>query len=736
MADSFHPYSQWLSLPVELTEPNHYQLLSLRDFESDEETIAIAADRAMAKVRGYRPGVHAKAWSQLLDELYGAKACLLDAASRAEYDRGLRGSPNSTSKPAATNPAAANPAKADRLPPVKINPDRYPPGMGPKQREATNDPGTDLTTSPCEATEAKQLSFTQPAPSRPTTQPELVPQATGATAAASSSPTAVVTPASAIGSPNLAVPVAYPVHPQMAGYAPHPGYAPPTGYAPPHGYPPGMMAGAGHAPMAMPYAAPPSPPPPAGGVPVGYAVARPYTGAVDPMAPVAIPGVTPAEGVSGPAGVGAVGGAIPVGTAVSMGPVSTNGTGAALETGPLGEVSGVGTSAKSLAMRNARRADQAKQNLMFIAGAAGIALLAAGGIYFGMSGGGSTSANSTTVAQNTQMDGSDAPAPMGRTLESELPGGTPRRVADRPTTPPSATGQGTVPITEQPIGTNSATPDSVPAIPNPLTPSTVEQLPEMTAPAEPSPPAIPAPSPAPATEVPTPETTSTPTAMAVPKPEPMSLPPASAPEKPKTASPQQLEALVEALTMGRTALTEQNFDEADKFIAQAAELAQADEHQKMVSRLREVGDYVKQFRAAVEAGAKSLETKDLQVGTSAFVSFVEVLPDRVIVRTAGQNRNYPYAELPPGLAQAIVDQQLDGSDPTSRVVKGAYYAVARGDRKTLLEKAQTWWEEAQLGGVDVSHLMPFLSDDYESLKSAATGNANAAGAAANESASE
>ena len=130
--------------------------------------------------------------------------------------------------------------------------------------------------------------------------------------------------------------------------------------------------------------------------------------------------------------------------------------------------------------------------------------------------------------------------------------------------------------------------------------------------------------------------------------------------------------------MGRTALTEQNFDEADKFIAQAAELAQADEHRQMVARLREIAGYVKQFRTAVEAGARSLETKDLQVGSSAFVSFVEVLPDRVIVRTAGQNRNYPYAELPPGLAQAIVDQQLDGSDPTSRVVKGAYYAVGPG----------------------------------------------------------
>jgi hypothetical protein len=729
MADSVHPYSQWLSLPVELTEPNHYQLLGLRDFESDEESIAIAADRAMAKVRGFRPGVHAKAWSQLLDELYGAKSCLLDAASRAEYDRGLRGSRNGTSQS-----AAINPAKADRLPPASINPDRLPPGMGPSQRGSKNDSSAAGAKLPQESVDSNQVALpqvelpqpvqpqpTSPAEERPTAMPTA-----GAVAAASSAPSASATSPSPAPTPAAPVPVAYPVYPQMAGYAPHAGYASPNGYAPPYGYPPESVPGAGYAPMAMPYAVPPSPTPPTVAH-VGHPAASAYAGSIDPMAPVAIPGVTPA-------------GAIPVGTAVAMGATSpmaigsasgiSSGMGPAALSGLPDETAKVGASASTLAKRNARRAEQAKQNLMFIAGAAGLALLAAGGIYFGMFGPGGSSTAPTTVAQHVPTRDSDAPAPLGRTLESELPGGTPRRVESQSqdTTPPVST----VPSAEQqPAEPNPVAPGPAPTnpeSPGPANPGTVTQLPEMTAPAGANPPAIPAPMPMPQPEVPLPETTPIPTPAAAPTPDPVPAAPAPpvpapVPENPMPASPQQLAALAEALTMGRTALTEQNFEEADKFIAQAAELALADEHQLMVARLRDVGNYVKQFRAAVEAGAKSLETKELQVGTSAFVSFVEVLPDRVIVRTAGQNRNYPYAELPPGLAQAIVDQQLDGSDPTSRVVKGAYYAVARGDRKTLLEKAQTWWEEAQLGGVDTSHLMPFLTDDYENLKSADAGNA-------------
>ena len=169
---------------------------------------------------------------------------------------------------------------------------------------------------------------------------------------------------------------------------------------------------------------------------------------------------------------------------------------------------------------------------------------------------------------------------------------------------------------------------------------------------------------------------------------------------------------------------EQNFEEAQQQIAKAEPLAKLPEHKAKLARLKEAAGYVKQFRMAVEAAANELEAgESFKVGTSTQVSMVEALPDKIIVRIAGQNRSYPYADLPAGLAVALADLKLDGTDPVSRVVKGAYLAVDKRNDSEARQKAKTWWEEAQLGGVDITHLMPFLTDTYDFEKEAAEGSA-------------
>jgi len=90
LSDGFNPYAQWLGLPAENAPQDHYELLGLERYESDPQRIAAAADKRLAQVRGFRPGPHARLWSQLLDELGAAKKCLLDAASKDEYDQRLR----------------------------------------------------------------------------------------------------------------------------------------------------------------------------------------------------------------------------------------------------------------------------------------------------------------------------------------------------------------------------------------------------------------------------------------------------------------------------------------------------------------------------------------------------------------------------------------------------------------------------------------------------------------------
>src|SRR5262245_18463385 len=105
VAESFNPYREWLGVS-DATQPNHYQCLALRQFENDAESIALAGDRAMTKVRSFRPGSQAREWSRLLDAIQTAKDCLLDPAQKSRYDAMLRGASGPT-PPAA--PQAAGP---------------------------------------------------------------------------------------------------------------------------------------------------------------------------------------------------------------------------------------------------------------------------------------------------------------------------------------------------------------------------------------------------------------------------------------------------------------------------------------------------------------------------------------------------------------------------------------------------------------------------------------------------
>jgi hypothetical protein len=89
MPDNFDPYLEWLGIKSGGRSPDHYRLLRLKPFESDPALIARAADTAMARVRNVLPGQHQAQWSQVLDRLKAAKACLLDPAHKKAYDERL-----------------------------------------------------------------------------------------------------------------------------------------------------------------------------------------------------------------------------------------------------------------------------------------------------------------------------------------------------------------------------------------------------------------------------------------------------------------------------------------------------------------------------------------------------------------------------------------------------------------------------------------------------------------------
>jgi len=89
MPPTFDAYHRWLGISPKDQPPHHYRLLGIDLFESDPEVIRDAAEQRIAHVRRYQLGPNAALSQQILNELAGAKACLLDQERKAAYDAQL-----------------------------------------------------------------------------------------------------------------------------------------------------------------------------------------------------------------------------------------------------------------------------------------------------------------------------------------------------------------------------------------------------------------------------------------------------------------------------------------------------------------------------------------------------------------------------------------------------------------------------------------------------------------------
>ena len=110
MAMNFNPYHEWLDIPEENQPPNYYELLGLEARESSPHRIKSAADRQMARVLGHQSSRHANLIQPLLDEIAGARECLLDPHRKSAYDAEL---------PAAAPAPAKKPKQIKKAEPLK-----------------------------------------------------------------------------------------------------------------------------------------------------------------------------------------------------------------------------------------------------------------------------------------------------------------------------------------------------------------------------------------------------------------------------------------------------------------------------------------------------------------------------------------------------------------------------------------------------------------------------------------
>ncbi|NLS93028.1 MAG: hypothetical protein GXX96_12810 [Planctomycetaceae bacterium] len=90
MSKRFNPYHSWLGIPVAEQPANHYRLLGIPLFETNEDVIQNGLDQRMAYVKSFAAGPHSADSQRLLTELSQAGVSLLRPEKKQAYDSQLR----------------------------------------------------------------------------------------------------------------------------------------------------------------------------------------------------------------------------------------------------------------------------------------------------------------------------------------------------------------------------------------------------------------------------------------------------------------------------------------------------------------------------------------------------------------------------------------------------------------------------------------------------------------------
>jgi hypothetical protein len=114
------------------------------------------------------------------------------------------------------------------------------------------------------------------------------------------------------------------------------------------------------------------------------------------------------------------------------------------------------------------------------------------------------------------------------------------------------------------------------------------------------------------------------------------------------------------------------------------------------------------FWDAVEDGIELIENSEL-VMNDELMYVVDVSDSHIIVRRAGVNWQAPRDDLPAGLALAIADRWFDAEKPSTRIFRGAFYAMSWDDGA---RRARQEWSAARRQGLveEVQELIALLDE--------------------------
>lgn len=120
MPQAANPYKIFLDLEINPEKPDFIQIFGLNPKSCSVESITVAADKVIAKVRAQKPGDKAKEWAQLIDVLTKAKKQLIAKVAKAQKNNAA-GKPAEPSQSVSTyappTPSKASPKASPATPP-------------------------------------------------------------------------------------------------------------------------------------------------------------------------------------------------------------------------------------------------------------------------------------------------------------------------------------------------------------------------------------------------------------------------------------------------------------------------------------------------------------------------------------------------------------------------------------------------------------------------------------------
>src|SRR5690606_15034363 len=144
-------------------------------------------------------------------------------------------------------------------------------------------------------------------------------------------------------------------------------------------------------------------------------------------------------------------------------------------------------------------------------------------------------------------------------------------------------------------------------------------------------------------------------------------------------TPQQL-----ALTEARAAMAARDLPGIKTKLEAAAKWKGQTAYDNELHRLEQLGDYLTQFWKAVDRAGRTMQATTIRELTISgkVCAFVEYENGTLVIRVEGQNRSYTLQNMPPAVALAVAQQELDPKIANNKVFFGAFLAMdGKGDRK-------------------------------------------------------